>query len=527
MRKLLVASQKSGVGKTTSSINLAAAAAAAGARVLLLDADPLSGVSLTLNLADHPGRRQLRADGIDLPGALCPDVVPGLDVLSPYGDGACSDEEFDELLRLVTSPVPGRGYGCLIVDSPPFMGANPGQLLGSCDDLILVMRAEPMAYRTLPAFLELVQRSRRNGRGVQMRGILLTLPDGELPGGRWERELRGRFGARILPHVIPYDEEVAKAVEAGQILSHAQPESSAAAQYHALAGALALATQQAVASNGAGSPLLSAAAALDAAGVPVGRSAASLTVAPAARESRPSSAVAGSADADISLPPATVAEPATETVHEAPQPPPSSRRRLPRATPARPVARYRPAPVPSSDDDIPDLDELLARQTTPPPTRPAAPARPSAAEPAPTTPRAAAAKPKTAPAVPAPPPPVIPMTAKQPWMIWVGLATVMGVGLRFVQVPDFMLPIAVGIAVAAAVVLVLRLASPAAQPETAPAPAPTPPPPAPPPRPVQQAQPASSRRLPRPEAKKDPGARLAAMARRPNSNPFPGKGPRG
>jgi hypothetical protein len=53
-------------------------------------------------------------------------------------------------------------------------------------------------------------------------------------------------------------------------------------------------------------------------------------------------------------------------------------------------------------------------------------------------------------------------------MIWVGLATVMGVGLRFVQVPDFMLPIAVGIAVAAAVVLVLRLASPAAQPETAP-----------------------------------------------------------
>ena len=91
VRKLLVASQKSGVGKTTTSINLAAATAMAGARVLLVEADPLSGISTALNLAQHPDRRPLRASGIDLPGILCCGIVPGLDVFSPYEEGGCSD----------------------------------------------------------------------------------------------------------------------------------------------------------------------------------------------------------------------------------------------------------------------------------------------------------------------------------------------------------------------------------------------------------------------------------------------------
>src|SRR5207248_2587390 len=74
-------------------------------------------------------------------------------------------------------------------------------------------------------------------------GILLTLPEAELAGGRWERELRGRLGSRILPQVVPFDEEVGKALLCGQIVSHVAPGSPAAVQYHALAQALNLAAE--------------------------------------------------------------------------------------------------------------------------------------------------------------------------------------------------------------------------------------------------------------------------------------------
>jgi hypothetical protein len=112
-------------------------------------------------------------------------------------------------------------------------------------------------------------------------------------------------------------------------------------------------------------------------------------------------------------------------------------------------------------------------------------------------------------------------------MVWVGLATVAGVGLRFVQLPDFMLPVAVGVAVAAFVILVMRFMTP-----SSPAPAPAPPPPKPAPQ-------SPSKRLPtlprpgeakkpltaRPEPKKDPTTHLAVLSRRPNSSP--GQGARG
>ena len=259
VRKLLVASQKSGIGKTTTSINLAAAAALAGSRVLLLDADPLSSVSTALHLGSHPFRRPLRQSGLNLPGALACDVLPGLDVLSPYEAGACSDADLDDLLRLLDAPPFRASYGCLVVDSPPFLGANPGQLVGACDGYIVVMRAEPLAHRTLPAFLELVQRARRE-RPTPLYGILLTLPEGEPPGGRWERELRGRLGGRVFAEAIPHDEAVGRAVEKGQIVTQTAPESAAAAPYHRLAAALHLADNTAPLQKLGGAAVLAAAA---------------------------------------------------------------------------------------------------------------------------------------------------------------------------------------------------------------------------------------------------------------------------
>jgi chromosome partitioning protein len=466
VRKLLVASQKGGVGKTTASMNLAAATAQAGSRVLLLEADPVSSISATLHLAQHPQRKLLRETGVDLPGVLVSEVLPGLDVLSPYEEGSCTDGHFDDLLRLLAAPTFHECYGCLVVDAPPFLGANPAQLVSLCDEFVIVMRAEAMAYRTLPAFLELVQRSRGPHHTIQMRGILLTLPEGESPGGRWERELRGRFGSRILPEVIPHDEEVTKALLFGQLVTQASPNSPAAFQFRHLVQRLGLAAEGRTAPAArVASALLSAAASLQAAGVAArsfGFDARVATPVPEAMEPPTLSFRPHAATPPVEEPPAAVPDLHEE---ECPVEPPRPRRSGTVAVVARPPRSSTKVPRP-----------ILTPAPKDVPAAAAAPVAPSA-------PRSPARLPGR----------------NTPWPLWIiVLAAGGGVALRFVRLPGGVVPLLVGVSVAVLVLALLRLT---ARPESNP-------------RKRSQTGPAAAS-PPRTQSPSDISQRLNALTRRP------------
>ena len=225
MRKMLVASQKGGVGKTTTAINLATAAAQTGVPVLLVDTDPLASVAASLNLAAHPYTDNLRDLGFDLDGTLWQNVIPGLDVVSPAGDGVSFVQEVDVFLRQLASRPGSRRYRWMMIDSPPLIaGDQLHKLLAFSDDLMLIIRAEPMAFRTLPAFLQLIKTVQSHGGTVQMRGILLTMPPGDVAGKGFDVDLRHIFGRYILPQVIPYDEEVSRALLLGKAVIAANPQ---------------------------------------------------------------------------------------------------------------------------------------------------------------------------------------------------------------------------------------------------------------------------------------------------------------
>jgi cellulose biosynthesis protein BcsQ len=250
VRKLLVAGPWDGAGKTTAAVHLAAAAAEAGARALLLDADPAGGAAALLDLPRTARRRPLAPDQA---GAFYPDVVPGLDVLAPCeGGGPC--EAAAALLRLLGASAGPSHHDCLIVDAPPGLGDDPGRLLAACDEVLLVLRAGPSACRTLPALLERVPPAGAGGPAGGVRGVLLTLPAGRRQGGRRERELREQFGDLILPQVIPHDPDVARARKRGQVVFGWRTESPAAAQYRALAEALGLAAPRGAPAAAAAGP---------------------------------------------------------------------------------------------------------------------------------------------------------------------------------------------------------------------------------------------------------------------------------
>ncbi len=242
MRKLLVASQKGGVGKTTTAINLATAAAQAGAAVLLVDTDPLASVAAALNLASNADSKDLRQKGLDCDGTIWENVVPGLDIAMPAGDGVAFAQDVDEFLVRIGNHPSSRRYHWMIIDSPPILaGDQLRRLLEFSDDLLLIIRAEPLAYRTLPLFLQLIKTVQAQGGSIQMRGILLTMPPGETVGKGFDLDLRHIFGRYIVPQTIPYDQEVGRALLMGQSVLALNPGSPAAVQYHTLAQWLGLA----------------------------------------------------------------------------------------------------------------------------------------------------------------------------------------------------------------------------------------------------------------------------------------------
>ena len=227
MRKLLVASQKGGVGKTTTALNLAAMAALAGQRVLVIDADPIGSAGVSLNLAPNDTAQNLAAD-LALTGNLWAGAFPGVDVLNPYSSSEFAEEELAKALERLDRFGKKRRYDLVVMDAPPSLWQRSRLLLEAANELLLVLRAEVLAFRTLPGFLEMV---RGSGSSCRLTGILLTLAPGQTPNSAVERQMMQRLGKRAMPAAIPHDAAAGEALLAGTPLVHFRPESEAAQAY--------------------------------------------------------------------------------------------------------------------------------------------------------------------------------------------------------------------------------------------------------------------------------------------------------
>jgi chromosome partitioning protein len=248
-RVMVVANQKGGVGKTTSTVNMAAALAQHGLRVLVVDLDPQGNASTALNIEHHrgtPSTYDAIVDGMPLVDIVrpCPDI-DGLFVVPATIDLAGAEIELVSLVarenRLRRSihahpQVLGTGedrIDYVLIDCPPSLGLLTLNALVAGDEMLIPIQAEYYALEGLGQLLETVEMVRAHlNPGLRVSTILLTMYDARtrLSAGVAD-EVREHFGGQVLSTAIPRSVRISEAPSYGQTVMTYDPGSTGALSY--------------------------------------------------------------------------------------------------------------------------------------------------------------------------------------------------------------------------------------------------------------------------------------------------------
>jgi len=215
VRRLCVANQKGGVGKTTTSVNLAAGLAKSGAKVLVADLDPQCNA--TSNMGWRPLSRHPLAQNVPITDAFVNVEGASLDLLpgSSHAEDAIAlaqpHGESNTLLDRLTDAT--HDYDFVVIDCPPSLGRLTELALSVSNEILMPVQCEYFAMEGLTQMIHLVRQVMQDKPDqLEFGGIVLTMFDHKLAFSREvEAEVREFFGDVVFDTVIPRDVAVAEA----------------------------------------------------------------------------------------------------------------------------------------------------------------------------------------------------------------------------------------------------------------------------------------------------------------------------
>ncbi len=248
-RVLTVANQKGGVGKTTTTVNIAAALAMHGLRVLVIDLDPQGNASTALAVPHHAGEPsvyEVLIEGERLAFALHEvEAVPGLACVPATIDLAGAEIELVSLVaresrlqRALTALLQeaaeaGLPYDFVFVDCPPSLGLLTINAFVAASEVLIPIQCEYYALEGLGQLIrnvELIQSHLNPDLAVST--ILLTMYDGRTRlAAQVAEEVREHFGEVVLATAIPRSVRVSEAPSYSQTVLTYDPGSSGALSY--------------------------------------------------------------------------------------------------------------------------------------------------------------------------------------------------------------------------------------------------------------------------------------------------------
>ncbi len=248
---IAVANQKGGVGKTTTSVNVAACLAASGQRVLLLDLDPQANATSGLGLEKREGGSAYAAllGEAALADKVQPTAYERLSLVPSEVDMCGAEVELsrldNHLLRLKNAlqPVINNGqYDLIMIDCPPALGILTLNVFTAADWLLIPLQCEYYALEGISMINRVISQLRDSGvnPSLEILGVVMTMFDGRTRlAPQVVHEVRQHFGELVCETLIPRTTRLAEAPSFGKPIIYYDKYSAGASAYEVLTEELA------------------------------------------------------------------------------------------------------------------------------------------------------------------------------------------------------------------------------------------------------------------------------------------------
>lgn len=243
-RIIAVVNQKGGVGKTTTTINIAAAMTLRAKRVLIIDLDPQGNASTGLGIGKRDRGTTLYEvllDEADIFESIHETSVPGLHLIPSHIDLSAAEMEIggqpgrNTKLRAALAPLHDK-YDYILIDCPPALGLLTVNALATSHSVLVPLQCEFYALEGLSQLLKTVEMAKGSiNPSLVIEGVMLTMYDvRNRLSAQVASDVRKHLGRAVFNNMIPRNVRVAEAPSFGKPVMMYDPSSTGAKAYTAL-----------------------------------------------------------------------------------------------------------------------------------------------------------------------------------------------------------------------------------------------------------------------------------------------------